>query len=285
MDNLNQTDKFSHQIFENNTYLFGYSVVHKSVCEVYNYVSPTFRILHFHDGVVEWKIDKELFIFHPGDVVIFNNLHKRNINNVLTGSVTYELYDFIPSCLSNETLRNFFYTRIHRVTSGADTDAGKIYFILNALKQELKRSSDDRFRLMGIQHYLDLLAIEFHRKAEIQNPTMNPSLENITKAIQYIQHHLCDDIKISELADKCGYTPEHFSRIFKKYMGLSPITYIINMRLDNVMHLMSTTSTTILSAAYQSGFQSSSAFYKAFKAYKNTSPSRYVRQYSSNSAE
>jgi AraC family transcriptional regulator of adaptative response / methylphosphotriester-DNA alkyltransferase methyltransferase len=268
-------DKFDIQIKHNNTHFIGYAVVQKSECEIFNYVSPDFRILRFLDGVVEWKVGKDFYIFYPGDVVIFNNLSKRNIHKVLTGLVTYEFFDFLPSCISNETLRNFFYAQIHKVVSKNDAIAEKIYFLMNGLKSEMENQGDP-FQKMSIEWHLDLLTLVFYRNIKVQKLHTNTALDSIAKCIQYIRDHLSEEIKITQLAANCGYSNEYFSRAFKKYMGVSPDFYIINLRLENVIHLMSTTNMTIQSAAYQSGFQSPSTFYKAFKAYKQTSPTKYL---------
>lgn len=270
-------DKFDIQIKHNNSHFIGYSVVRKSECEIFNFVSPTFRILRFLDGVVEWKVGNEFYIFYPGDVVIFNNLHKRNIHKVLTDMVTYEFFDFLPTCLSNEKLRNFFYTQTHKVVSKNDGIAEKIYFLLDDLKNEME-CQNDMFQKMSIERHLDLLTLVFFRNIETQRPNTNTALDSIAKCIQYIQSHLNQEIKIHQLATDCGYSDEYFSRVFKKYMGVSPISYVINLRLENVMHLMASTNMTIQNAAYQSGFQSSSAFYKAFKTYKQTSPTKYLEK-------
>jgi methylphosphotriester-DNA--protein-cysteine methyltransferase len=60
-------------------------------------------------------------------------------------------------------------------------------------------------------------------------------------------------------------------------MGISPKSYIINLRIEKVLHQVSTDNITILGAALESGFRSSSAFYKAFNAYKAKPPLQYKK--------
>lgn len=265
---------FDIQLFDQRIYVMSYTVVEKRACETYNYISPTFRLLRFIDGEVEWKIGENYYLFRKGDIVFFNNLHKRNINNVLTDSIKYELYDFLPNCIENESLRSFFYSKTQKLITCDSKNSKKTHFLLDCLKNELYQPNDN-IQKMSIRHYIDLIALQFYRNAEEDFTVADNSLIAITSTVQYIQNHLSERMSISELAKKSGYSPEYFSRLFKRYIGLSPIEYINNLRIENTLRLMSTTELTVLDAAYQSGFQSSSNFYKIFKAYKKTTPTEY----------
>jgi AraC-like DNA-binding protein len=267
---------FDRIVYDNEMYIIGHAEVTKEKCEIYNFVSPTFRMLHFLEGTVEWKIDREIYTFYPGDVIIFSNLIKRNIHRVLTGNITYEFFDFYPFLLSNETLRNFFYGRIYKVASNTDQAARNIYYLLDSLKREMKKENDS-FKIFSIQHYLDLLVLEFYRNNKFSEIPANSSLKSIIKSIQYIRNNLTKDLRVTKLADICGYSPEYFTRVFKKIMGISPKSYIINLRIERVLHQVSTSNITILDAALESGFRSSSAFYKAFNAHKAKSPLQYKK--------
>lgn len=271
----NTSTIFDIVIKDGQKYVIGYSTVYKTGCEIYNFVSPTLRILRFTKGSAQWRIDRSVECFHPGDIVILNNLNKRNIHKVLSDSITYELFDFYPSLLSSEQLWSVFYQDAHKVSGQQDPDAADIYFLLDRLRKEILRP-ENPLQIFCIQRLLDLLALEFLRKIELKNDTkFNSSLFNLTKCIHYISEHLNEELNIANLAKRYGYSPEYFSRMFKKYLGMAPIHYIINLRLENVLQLVDTEHMTILDAAYQSGFRSSSAFYKAFRAYRSTSPTKY----------
>lgn len=275
---MNTSTVFDIIIRDRQKYVIGYSTVHKTGCEIYNFVSPTLRILRFTEGSAQWRIGGCVEHFGTGDVVILNNLDKRNIHKLLSDSITYELFDFYPSVLSNEQLWNVFYRNTHKVMDSRDPDAGKIYFLLDSLRREVL-SPRDAWQIFGIQRLLDLLALEFLRKIEQKSDMkFNAALFNLARCIQYISEHLNEELNIADLARRYNYSPEYFSRMFKKYLGVAPLHYIINLRLEQVLQLVETEHVTILEAAYRSGFRSSSAFYKAFHAYRRTSPRKYKGQ-------
>ena len=51
------------RLYDGDRYLAGYAVIEKRFCEIHNFVSPTFRILHFLTGTSDWLIDGALFRF------------------------------------------------------------------------------------------------------------------------------------------------------------------------------------------------------------------------------
>ena len=270
-------DKFDITVSENNSYVIGYAVVKKEKCEIYNFVSHTLRILRFIDGAAQWRVGNEIQTFRQGDVVIFNNLNRRNIHNVLTGTITYEFFDFYPSTLTNEALRNIFYCRTGKIVAPNDTVSATIEALLDGLKMELQREPD-AFQVFSIQRYLDLLALQFYRSIDSRELAVNAALQHIATVVAYIREHLQENMTIQSLAKMCGYTPEYFCRVFKQYFGMPPITYIIMQRLENALRLIDTEHITVQDAAFLSGYRSPSAFYKAFSKYKRTSPANYLAQ-------
>lgn len=269
-------DKFDIIVNMNKSYIIGHAEVTKAKSDIQNFVSNTFRLVRFLDGQVEWKIDEDIYTYGPGDVIIFSNLIKRNIHKVLSKTIHYEFFDFFPFIITNEKLRNIFYQKIYKVTSTMSPAVNKIYFLMDSLKEEMRRKNDS-FKIFSIQHYLDLLILEFSRNNTFFEIQRSGSLERIAKSIHYIQQNLTKPLRITHMADICGYSPEYFTRIFKNLIGIPPKKYIINLRIEKVLHEISTKNINILDAALESGFQSSSSFYKAFNTYKSASPLKYIR--------
>ena len=60
----------------------------------------------------------------------------------------------------------------------------------------------------------------------------------LTEIIGYIQEHYQETISIKELAEQMNMSPRNFSRIFHKTCGLSPVNYIIKLRIDlSLIHI------------------------------------------------
>ena len=98
--------------------------------------------------------------------------------------------------------------------------------------------------------------------------------EKLLKAIEYIDLHYKEEIKLDELADEVSYSRCYFSSIFKKCMGMSLWDYICIKRIEEALTQIKTTDKNISEIAWQCGFQDESYFYRCYKREKGMSPSK-----------
>jgi AraC family transcriptional regulator, dual regulator of chb operon len=72
-----------------------------------------------------------------------------------------------------------------------------------------------------------------------------------------------------------GKTPEHTSRIFRKFLDKIPTDYINELRTNYAANLLIHSDEAIVNIAYSAGFDNLSHFYHIFKRYFNISPGKY----------
>lgn len=99
--------------------------------------------------------------------------------------------------------------------------------------------------------------------------------ENIVRALVYIDNNLVSPLILDEIAREAYMSKFHFSRIFKKYVGITPMRYAINMRLKKAMSLLQQKNMSISCVAAESGFNDLSEFNKQFKKLYGSSPSTF----------
>ena len=263
------------RVFQGGKYLAGYAKIVKHKCEIYNFISPTLRILYFCKGTSDWMIDGHLNRICPGDVVILSNICKRNIHEVLDESIVYEMYEFYPTVFTQSYMWKVFFTNRHVAASRDDLSCAPVYVYLDQLRREMLSDDDRQDRKDCIVMLLNLLAAEFYRRTDTSAAGLHLSVYQISESVQYITENLDEELRVKDIANRYGYTTEHYSRLFKQYFGITPMQYIVSSRIENAIRLMERRGTTVLDAAYSSGFRNSSAFYKAFKSYKGMSPTEY----------
>ena len=90
---------------------------------------------------------------------------------------------------------------------------------------------------------------------------------NHTQALQTVLDYIDDNITIginaAMLAEKAGYSPYHFSRIFTKTIGISVMSYVTWRRLQYALHDLSL-GKKVIDAAIKYGFETHAGFTKAF---------------------
>lgn len=96
--------------------------------------------------------------------------------------------------------------------------------------------------------------------------------KKINKAIEYILHHLEDDLTVKDIANHCHFSEFYFNRMFKTVTGESVYSFIKRRRLERSAFDISTrTNQSITDIASQYGY-SSSNFSSAFKKHYKESP-------------
>ncbi|BAZ13878.1 AraC family transcriptional regulator [Calothrix sp. NIES-4071] len=90
--------------------------------------------------------------------------------------------------------------------------------------------------------------------------------------IDYIDSHLEQDIKLSDLAKLIEVSQYYFCTLFKQSTGLPPHKYLIQQRVQRAKFLLQHTNLSIADIALQSGFTDQSHLNKHFKRLVGVTP-------------
>jgi AraC family transcriptional regulator len=92
---------------------------------------------------------------------------------------------------------------------------------------------------------------------------------------KYINEHLDKEIKLAELAELLDISQFHFSRLFKKSLGISPHQHIIQQRIERAKQLLKQRNLSVAEVAFQCGFNSQSHLGKSFREVTGVTPKAY----------
>jgi len=91
----------------------------------------------------------------------------------------------------------------------------------------------------------------------------------------YINDNIASEIKLSDLANLAGISQYHFSRLFKKSLGISPNKYVIKQRIERAKSLLKNSDLLVTEIALLCGFSSHSHFSKYFRQITGITPKEY----------
>ncbi len=133
---------------------------------------------------------------------------------------------------------------------------------------ELSKSEKSPFRVKSLFYSLadSLIGAEINSSA-YYHP--------IRAGIKYLESNWNRDVKISEVAERCGVSETYFRRIFTKWSGMSPIEYRNSLRIANAKSLLSRRSVSIAEVSYAVGFDDQFYFSRIFKKITGISPKDY----------
>ncbi len=95
------------------------------------------------------------------------------------------------------------------------------------------------------------------------------------QVVDYIHQHLDCSMNLGDLAKVAHFSKYHFQRQFTAVMGVSPIQYIQQLRLERSAYELAFRQGDICNIAFRGHFQSQEAFSRAFKKYMGQSPLRF----------
>lgn len=90
-------------------------------------------------------------------------------------------------------------------------------------------------------------------------------IEQVQRAIDYIEAHLNDGLDINDIAREAAFSRWHFQIVFSSMIGETVKEYIRKRRLSLSLKRLKNEDSRILDIALEAGFESQEAFSRAFK--------------------
>lgn len=99
----------------------------------------------------------------------------------------------------------------------------------------------------------------------------------IMSAIEYINSHISEEIKIDDVCEVIHLSKYHFCREFKRMTGQTPMEYVLRTRIVLAKNMLSKKGKSIQSISEACGFRSASYFCRAFKEECKVTPLEFRR--------
>ncbi|HEY9620879.1 MAG TPA: AraC family transcriptional regulator [Crinalium sp.] len=139
---------------------------------------------------------------------------------------------------------------------------------------------DDTANKLYIESLSNVLAVHLIRQYTTARP--QPVMyegglpqRQLLQVLDYIDVHLHQDIKLTDLASLLGMSQFHFSHQFKQATGISPYQYLLQQRIERAKQLLKQSDCPIADIALTCGFNSHSHLSKQFRQLMGTTPKAY----------
>ncbi|MFC2954081.1 AraC family transcriptional regulator [Marinicaulis aureus] len=126
--------------------------------------------------------------------------------------------------------------------------------------------------------------VEMVRVGATAAPQMAPVLsalsdKQIGRTLTLMHQRPQDVWTVESLAGEAGMSRSRFAEKFREMIGMSPLAYLSEWRLQKALALLDNAQCSVQQAAAQTGYLSPAAFTRAFTAKFGASPSQYRRQH------
>ena len=103
-------------------------------------------------------------------------------------------------------------------------------------------------------------------------------MEQLEHARRVMQEHFREDLSVESLAESADMSIAYFRRLFVKAYGISPMQYLMNLRIEHARDLLLSGEVNVTEAALLSGFDDIYYFSKVFKTKTGRTPSDLIKK-------
>jgi AraC family transcriptional regulator len=122
-----------------------------------------------------------------------------------------------------------------------------------------------------LRSYTNVVGIE-------ERSTATVDVAAVGRAIAYIEDNPDRAISLRELAAAAGLSRFHFSRLFKRHLGLSPAKYVECARIEQAKALIVNAEMSLANIAHAVGFADQSHFSRRFRVHAGRTPAAFARE-------
>jgi len=217
------------------------------------------EMMFIQNGLKSVVKRNELYISHPGNDIRRENFGPNDVREhqlIISGSM-------LKLLLNNLDMENIFHLELPE-------DNNILKQIKNIVKliTEKRAGTEAETSKAAYSILADLCMLG-------KNPDFIMLPPELTKAIMNMQNELEHNFSIDELAEMTQASKPTLHRLFKKYLKTTPLSFLIELKMENAKNLISNSSLSFKEIAAKLGYKNSLYFSLAFKKYTGVAPSKY----------
>jgi AraC-like DNA-binding protein len=212
------------------------------------------------------------FIVKSKDECVFIVLNFKFVNQMNSDFSEVSLHDFLNFVLNKEA-GAFIKLKV--------SQKNEIITLLNRILRERENhdiGSDFLNHLLVLELFVLIsraLKMEWESSIKDKSPKLKELIQISSK---FINNNFERDISLTDIAKYVFLSPSYFTRAFKEEIGVSPINYLLTVRVKRAKELLSETSMKISDIALSVGFSNQQRFNEIFKKYAKVTPLNYRKQ-------
>ncbi|MCX5661357.1 MAG: AraC family transcriptional regulator [Planctomycetota bacterium] len=231
---------------------------------------PDYNLIYVTRGRVTWTIDGHPHPLVPGRLVFVPPAVRHHAlsqtQRMTLGSVHVEVT--LPG--GRDVFEMLAPPRQQDVVQGSRLDG-----YLRAAMDEMQRTNDAMVHLM-MPSWGRLIALELLRDNADRGLLAHRPVEPIVlELLRELHSRIERPATLDELARWSGFSGQHLNRVFRRSLGVTPLRYLMRLRMERAAALLADGQWTVRAVATKLGFDDAYYFSRLFRQHMGRSPSRH----------
>ena len=248
------------------------------------------KVPHFHEdielvtvktGKMAYSVNGKLITLYEGDTIFVNSNQIHYSVSLDNSTATYVIFIVHPSILNSSVAvelqalqpilnnPNLSYLRFRNINENTK-DIRDIMLTLPNCRRNPFQITKKLFDIWEV-----ILTQSMHYGMISEDVQTDMHTKSFKAMMYYIQQNYTKPITLDDIAESGSISKSLCNKIFHKFVGDSPVNYVLNYRVRKVAELLRTTSHTLSEIASQTGFNGTSYMSEMFKKAFEISPRDY----------
>lgn len=239
------------------------------------------ELVYVKNGEASFHVADQSFIARTGDLVICESgqIHYSDSYNT-QNHLDFLIFDtnVISSRYHNPHFKNVLVTAEELEEMGLNTSLERV-FSLVARELDKKQPYYKDIITAAIREFWFLLKRELPREEKAKDDRRRSRLlEEFQELLDYIDKHYAEDLTLDHASSMLHFSPSHFSKTFKKLMGMNYVTYVNMVRIEQAIQMLTTNQYRMIDIALECGFSNIRSFNRVFKEITGYTPTDFSAQ-------
>ena len=246
------------------------------------------EIIYITEGTAEMHSGSRTYILGKGGMIIF---HPKSVHSIYAADSKKLSYNVMKFDINRITMTSDYAPKLRSIFKSAENRGADIVFpaeftaeaeIDRIFENCIKEMQERRYGFDTVTHAgICRLLISVLRRWQDSGFSVDSDafaedercdIYNIT---EYIDEHISDGIKVSEVAERCSMSYSYFAKKFLSVYGKTCKEYIESMRLFKVEEFLLFTDFDLNYISQETGFSDCSHMIKSFRQSRGVTPKKF----------
>lgn len=239
------------------------------------------ELVYVRSGEASFHVADQHFTAHAGDLVICESgqIHYSDSYNT-RNRLDFLVFDtnLISTRFHNPHFKNALVTA-EELKSARLEDALIRLFSLIPEELDKKQPYYKDIVTAAIREFWFLLKRNLPRAEKVKDDSKRAHmLEDFQELLDYIDQHYAEELSLNLASSMLHFSPSHFSKTFKKLMGMNYVTYVNMVRIEHAISLLTNNQKRMIDIALECGFSNIRSFNRVFKEITGSTPTDFTDQ-------